>query len=239
MLYNEIVPYGTDWGVNMRKNEIKVIKECFLFNGVEEEIVNQVINERMELVEFEKGKVVYGNGKLKNYIGIIVKGNVEVFRDKILMNKLCEGGVFGIAAIFRDGQEYVSTIVASSKCKIAFLDDKSLQVLFSACPTFAVNYIKFLSDRVAFLNKRIDSFTAPDAESSLARFICQNAAEPNGIQREIGVKNYSEVAQRLNIGRASLYRAFESLEDEGLISKDGKTLKIRNFELLMKRGKLK
>jgi CRP-like cAMP-binding protein len=111
-------------------------------------------------------------------------------------------------------------------------------VLFDVSSVFAVNYIKFLSDRVAFLNRRIDSFTAPDAEKSLARFICLNATSESEYQHEVGVKNYSEVAQRLNIGRASLYRAFEALEDEGLISKDGKTLKIRNFELLQKRGNL-
>ncbi len=224
-------------GVKMRKEEINVIKNCFLFENISDEILKEVIEKGFQFVEFEKGEVIYDKNNFKHSIGLILKGCVEIYRSKLLLNKLCEGGIFGVAAVFSDSQQYSSRIIATKKCKIAFISENNLKVLFSEDANFAVNYIKFLSDRIAFLNRKIDGFSAPDAEVTVARFICQNAANNSKFQHEVGVKSYSETAQRLNIGRASLYRALDALEAEGLIQKDGKTLRIRNFELLQKKGK--
>ncbi len=221
----------------MRKDEIKVIKNCFLFESTSEEILQEVMQKALQISEYEKGEVIYQKNNFKRAIGLILKGCVEIYRGKLLMNKLCEGGVFGVAAVFSESEQYSSKVVAAKKCKIAFISENNLRILFNTDINFATNYIKFLSDRIYFLNRKIDSFAAPDAEVTVARFICQNATYNSKFQHEVGVKSYSETAQRLNIGRASLYRALESLEAEGLIQKDGKTLRIRNFELLQKRGK--
>ena len=221
----------------MRKEEIKVVRNCFLFENIGEEILQEVVEKGFQIEEFEKEEVIYNKNNFKHSIGLILKGCVEIYRGKLLLNKLCEGGVFGVSAIFSDSQQYSSKIVATKKCKIAFISEKNLKVLFAEDINFALNYIKFLSDRIAFLSRKIDGFSAPDAEVTVARFICQNAIYDSKLQHEVGVKSYSETAQRLNIGRASLYRALDTLEAEGLIQKDGKTLRIKNFELLQKRGK--
>ncbi len=221
----------------MRKEEIKVIKSSFMFENISDELTQEVVEKGFQILEFEKGEVIYSKNNFKHSIGLILKGCVEIYRGKLLLNKLCEGGVFGVAAVFNDSESYSSTIIATKKCKVAFISENNLRVLFSEDVNFAVNYVKFLSDRISFLNRKIDSFAAPDAERTVARFICQSAMSDSKFQHEVGVKSYSETAQRLNIGRASLYRALDSLEAEGLIQKDGKTLRIRNFELLQKRGK--
>jgi predicted transcriptional regulator len=40
------------------------------------------------------------------------------------------------------------------------------------------------------------------------------------------------LAHALDIGRASLYRAFEALAEDGVIIREGKTIKILSKELL-------
>ena len=221
----------------MRKEEIKVIKNCFLFENTSEEILEEIMKKALQITEYEKDEVIYQKNNFKKSLALVLRGCVEIYRGKLLMNKLCEGGVFGVTAVFNENEQYISKVVAVKKCKIAFISENNLRVLFNTDANFAVNYIKFLSDRIDFLNRKIDNFSAPDAEVTLARFICQNATYNSKFQHEVGVKSYSETAQRLNIGRASLYRALEALEAEGLIQKDGKTLRIKNFELLQKRGK--
>ena len=42
----------------------------------------------------------------------------------------------------------------------------------------------------------------------------------------------TELCQQLNLGRASLYRAVEELEEAGAIVRDGRSLRIRDEALL-------
>ncbi len=42
----------------------------------------------------------------------------------------------------------------------------------------------------------------------------------------------SELAQTLGVGRASLYRAFDVLEEEDILRRDGRTILVRNAERL-------
>ena len=85
-----------------------------------------------------------------------------------------------------------------------------------------MSYIAFLSQRIRFLNRKIDSFTAPSAREALLRHLLEihrdGAAEITG--------GYSQLARTLNIGRASLYRALDALEAEGCIRRDGKCITI-------------
>ena len=82
----------------------------------------------------------------------------------------------------------------------------------------ALNYIRFLSGRIQFLNRKIDSFTAPDAEQALLSYLGQ---KPQGRVEGISMVKLCEI---LNIGRTSLYRVMQQLEDSGKIKREGKTI---------------
>ena len=45
----------------------------------------------------------------------------------------------------------------------------------------------------------------------------------------------TDLANTLDVGRASLYRAFDKLESEGLIIKDGKTITVLDKNTLRQR----
>ena len=94
----------------------------------------------------------------------------------------------------------------------------------------ALNYIKFLSGRIEFLNLKIDAFTATDAAQKLSLYLYNSTSEET--------KNLTELAKRLNMGRASLYRAVEALEKEGIIEKNGKKITVKHRELLKEKGRL-
>ena len=48
-----------------------------------------------------------------------------------------------------------------------------------------------------------------------------------------------ELSKRLNMGRASLYRSFEELERQNIISRDGKNIIIDDIDKLKEKRKLK
>ena len=92
--------------------------------------------------------------------------------------------------------------------------------------TVSFNYIRFLSGRVRFLNEKIDGLVSQNAPASLGNYLALNA-EPSGgklIVRPTG--SISALAEQLNISRASLYRAFDTLERGGLIKRNGREIEI-------------
>ena len=66
----------------------------------------------------------------------------------------------------------------------------------------------------------------PSAEGKLARYLLTNGGD--------GAVTLSATAlcQRLGVGRATLYRAFEALERAGAIARAGKTIRVLRPEAL-------
>ena len=82
------------------------------------------------------------------------------------------------------------------------------------------NYLRYLTGRIRFLSGRLQSLTQSGAEGKLARYLLSAARD--------GVLSCpaTQLSQRLGISRASIYRAFAALEEGGLITRTGKTIRI-------------
>ena len=120
------------------------------------------------------------------------------------------GGIFGCAALFGGEDTYVSAIEADRSTEIAYLPEDELKRFMERYPVLAYNYIKFLSDKIRFLNKKINSLGF-GTEQRLYNYLKLQGT------KELG--NKAGLARRLNLGRTSLYRAVESLERDGLLIK--------------------
>lgn len=98
-----------------------------------------------------------------------------------------------------------------------------LERLFVEHPNCALRYVVFLTDRVRFLNTKIEGFTAPSAQASLEHWLVQTG----GGGDELTVTSWSAVSRALDMSRTSLYRALDSLEADGKIVRDGKKVILR------------
>ena len=116
---------------------------------------------------------------------------------------------------------------------ISFEEFKSILATNSAV---ALNYIRFLSGRIEFLNKKIDEFTAPDTFEKLSRYLLDKAVCDNG-RMVCRVKSMVELSKTLNMGRASLYRSFEELEQQNIITRYGKNIIIDDIDKLKEKRK--
>ena len=88
-----------------------------------------------------------------------------------------------------------------------------------------------LSERILFLNKKIYLLSSGTAEQRLASFLLDNV--PEGSMSELPMP-LNMLSLALNVSRASLYRAFDSLTQDGVIEKEGKKVCINNAERLKK-----
>ena len=225
----------------IKQEYVQALKRCTLFEGVE--VLNALaqIEDRYNIQSYTSNETVYTRSRFNDCIGIVLAGEIEVYKDEsktVMLNRIGEGGFFGAAALFADKKEYVSVLVAKGNCSVIFIPFEEFKDLLASNSLVALNYIKFLSSRIEFLNKKIDEFTAPDTSEKLSRYLLDKAVCENG-KMLCKVKSMVELSKRLNMGRASLYRSFEELERQKIISRDGKNIIIDDIDSLKEKRKSK
>ena len=90
-------------------------------------------------------------------------------------------------------------------------------------------YLRFMSQKIVYLNKKIATFTASNAESKLALYLTEYS-----VKDEFSLSvSMSELAKTLGVGRASLYRSLDKLVDSKLIERNGSDIRIINREDLL------
>lgn len=196
--------------------------DCMLFEGIEQAQAMQLLQTYAQLQTFEKGQIIYSPQHYQHSLGIIVQGRAVVVEKEcgVLLNDLGAGQCFGAAALFVPQDQYVTTVRAKTGCSILFLSMEQMRQILMQNPAIAFNYIRFLSGRIQFLNRKIDSFTAPGAQQALLSYLRQ---QPGG--KSVGL-SMVKLSEMLNIGRTSLYRAVEQLEQCGKIKREGKTIQL-------------
>ncbi len=179
-----------------------------------------------ELV-FEKGQVIYDADRVQRALAFIVEGHVRVMFGRVVMNDLYPGDVFGVAALFGSSEPYPSTVVAVSSCRVVLISQETVSRWMMAVPRVGENYVRFLSDRIRFLNRRLSTLTAGQADGRLWRYLLAHR-DAEGVVLISG--GMSTLAEHLDMGRSSLYRSLDALTDAGYIRRDGKKIFIVKME---------
>ena len=96
------------------------------------------------------------------------------------------------------------------------------------------NLIKFLANRIVFLNKKIETFSGTRVEDRLSAYLICEAQKYKSNTFPI---NYLKTSEEINAGRASVYRALSALENEGIIKIENKKITIINFDVLERKKK--
>ena len=200
------------------------IINCFLFDGLSDLEIQNVCKNFGVIKHYNKGYQLYQNGSL----GIIIDGNATIRRcndigDSITIRTITSGDVFGAASVFGSWQDGMSSVMAITNCNILYISEEDFCKVLERHPQISLNYIRYLSDRIRFLNRKLDAFAAKSTEERLYEFLLSQSSPSAEVTLGFGM---SELARRLNVGRTSIYRDIESLQSKKLISRNGHNFKI-------------
>ena len=215
--------------------EIELVMKTELFRGSPRSVLMRILAvSDCTVGEYSKNDIVFSKTSFTRSLGIVLGGKLRVIKENadkrpIVMSTLQSGSLFGAAALFNSQGEYVTQITAIEHSRILFLPQRLLKRMIEREPEIAENYIRYLSERILFLNRKIYFLTAGTAEQRLASFLLDNLSE--GEYSEMPMPMH-RLADALNMSRASLYRAFDLLIESGAVSKQGKLVCISNAELL-------
>ena len=221
----------------MKLNEIEteLVSKTELFRGLPPSVLTRILAVAdCTAAEYEKNEVVYDKTNFYRSLGIVLEGRLRVTKENadkrpIVMSTLQRGAIFGAAALFNSEPEYATKITAIERSRVLFLPQRLVKRMIEREPDIAENYIRYLSERILFLNRKIYFLTAGTAEQRLAGFLLDNLAVGEFSEMPMTMHR---LADALNMSRASLYRAFDALTESGAVSKQGKLVCINNAELL-------
>lgn len=226
---------------NITPRQADILSRSFLFRGLGSGELPVLLAGVGESAAFSRGQVIYDRDHYRQSVGILLSGAAEAFKQRedrrVVLNRFSPSMIFGAAAVFGDGGDYVAQVAASPRCTVFFLSGAELSLLFKRDFRVAENYIAFLTQRIHFLNRKIDGFTLSSAEEKLALYLLdslQQGGESAGVLLPCSL---TELAQRLDVSRASLYRALESFTRAGVLERQGRALLIRDPGLLKRRMK--
>lgn len=200
------------------------LSELFLFENIGERERDRLLGTLPPPVSFKKGDTIYDPSRFEKAIGVFLSGEAYagIAEARVVKTAFREGSVFGAAAVFGSGETYVSRICARTDCLVQFIPEEILSVWMETCPKISMNYISFLSEKIRFLNRKMDQLSGNSTTARLFRYLTDSADE-NG---EVRTRGMAEVARQTGMGRTSLYRALAELEGAGIIRQNGKTIQL-------------
>lgn len=207
----------------MKKTSELILTLPLLRGCLEKTVQAIVLMEKDAVKTFAKGEpVLFDSGGLDILLSGKLKIGGRTDKKKLLLSELKPGAVFGYASLFESGKHFETDISAAVPSKVLHIPEKTVETLLGSDARFARNIISAQSEKIRFLNEKVLSFTSPDASEKLMRYLAGLEKDENGrVKNELGM---APLSARLGMGRASLYRAFEKLEKEKKIIRDGKAV---------------
>ena len=212
---------------------LELLTELPLFSGITPSLLQKAVEgDRAHLLHLTAGQTAPPeSGEM---LGVVLSGKLQILsadtERSVVLRSVATGHVFGAAALFLESRAPVSRLRAHSDCKLFFLEKAAVRELLLHDSAFMDAYLRFLAERVHFLNGKIRCFTAGSAERRLALWLAEH---PEGAPFPVG--SLTTLADTLDIGRASLYRSLDKLEAEGLIARNGREMTVPSTRTLLKK----
>ena len=210
----------------LTQHQLDLLGSCLLFRPCAPALLEQVLNRPdCTLESFVSGATLHQPPNAQPRLGLVLEGQLQVRQQRLPVNVLGPGDLFGASSLFHEG-DYAAVLIPLSPVQALFFTQSLVDQLLEREPLVRHNYLRYLAQRIHFLSGRIQSLAQPGAEVKLARYLlCEQ-------QQGVVSLSAAELARRLSIGRATLYRAFQRLEEDGLIRREGKNVFLPNIPAL-------
>ena len=213
-------------------NIIPYLSECQLFKDIDQTSLKKMISDTPPtLRQYSRSDLIDLSLPENKYLGVVISGCCEVIREHIdsshtVLNKLEPSDCFGILSVITS-EKSDTQIYFSKNTLIACFDTEQIMSYVNNYSQFSINLINFLANRLIFLNNKIATFSGPKVENKLASYILQEYRHSKNKTIHLNVKKCSEI---INSGRASVYRAIDSLTEAGFISTIEKNIYVNDPE---------
>ncbi|HCU67695.1 MAG TPA: transcriptional regulator [Desulfomicrobium sp.] len=212
-----------------------IMGQSTLFRGLPEEELRR-LEGIGELREFDKGDMLFQEGREGVGFYVVAGGQVKVFkmsfdgREQIL-HILGQGDPVGEVPVFA-GMTYPANAQALTKASLFFFPRKKLIELYRESPSLAMNMLAVLSRRLREFTVLIENLSLKEIPQRLATYLVhQQSLKPVSARVKLNVTK-GVLSNILGTSQETLSRVLGKMSQEGLIEVQGKEISILDMERL-------
>ena len=211
---------------NIKDRDLVVMLECL----------------RPKLVEYKKDKYIAVEGDEYDGIGILLSGEAVVSKEnaagnRVIINILKPGDMFGEMAAFSNKDKWPATIYSQEKCAVSFLPpSKIIGECEKTCyshRTLILNMLGIISEKALMLNRKVEYLAIKSMRAKISTFLLEQYKKTGKTTFMIPL-NRNELADFLNVSRPSMSREMCRMKEEGIIDFHRASIRIINPEALKK-----
>ena len=202
-----------------------------------EEILNLFKDIDYTIKTFSAKEIIELEGDECKYIGIILKGTLDIKR--MLSNKVVKmtsvgpGQLFGEVIVFSDVNKYPATVISSSKSEILFISKENFIKFCYTHADFLEMFLKDLSNKILILNKSIERLSYNSIRQKISNYILDEYQKQGSKFINISMTK-QKLAETLGVPRPSLSRELINMKELNIIDYSKDTIKILDLEALFK-----
>jgi len=219
----------------MLKKYIPILKCTKLFEGVSEDEIGAMLScLNAKLHEYKKGEYVFRQGDHINNITVLVEGDLHIQRDdywgnRIIINRIAVGEMFGEAYITPDSGPLINDVVAIENSAVIFFDvTRVITVCSSACRFHSMvvqNLFFAISDKNRSLIQKLGHISKRTTREKLISYLSDEAKQKNSASFTIPF-NRQQLADFLSVDRSAMSNELCKMRDEGLLEFDKNKFKL-------------
>lgn len=208
------------------KKYFEILKNCPLFDGIEEEklfVMLECLGAKVEF--FDKKYTVFAEGNPAKYIGIVLSGSVQIvqvdyFGNRSILGNVGAGEVFCEAFACAEVGAIPVTVIANEPCEIMLIDSSHiLHTCSNNCGfhrQLIFNLMKGLAVKNIMFHQRIEITSKRTTREKLMAYLMIQAQKNNSNSFDIPFDR-QELADYLEVDRSGLSVQISKLRDEGVL----------------------
>lgn len=208
------------------KKYMEVLKNCPLFEGIDEDRLLRMIDcLGAKVVSFDKKYTVFSEGSPAKYIGIVLSGSVQIVQMDYYGNRSILGSA-GVSQLFAEAfacaqaESIPVTVIASEPSEIMFIDcSHILYTCAKGCEfhkRLIFNLMKNLAIKNIGYHQKIDITSKRTTRDKLLTYLnyCSKKADGNAFSIPF---DRQELADYLGVDRSGLSAEIGKLRKEGVL----------------------
>ena len=179
--------------------------------------------EQVTSKRFRAGQIISDKPSGVSSVGMIVSGRVEVYSVA-----LTAGECFGVCNLLAD-TELETVLRCGEETEVLYIPKAVLLACMERDAGLAMRYAALCNWKVQFLLRRIELLTMQSCRGRLIAHLLEQQDE-KGVVRLAGSRE--DLARRLGVSRAALFRELSALQSMGAAAVDGNSIRIQDRPLL-------
>ena len=206
------------------------LTKCPLFNGLtDNEVIGLMHTVRYRVVRFRKGEIFALAGEVCLHADIVISGEMMTnligpSGRSIRLTMQHSGNMLAPAFLFAQSNLYPVNVEAAVDTQVLRLLPEDLEKLLHTDARLMMNFIRILSNNIAYLTKKIGMLSMTVREKILL-FLKEQQREQQTTRIRLPFSR-QKWADLFGIQKYSLQRCLNELQEEGILHLEGKHIQI-------------